>query len=150
MKEPYTFFGKTHMPFSAPQFLSWLMAPALRRRLPMALQNGVRGRGQQPHESRRARSAALADMSSDESGRRVAIPDQAQASKKAVKKSIQHVWVRMTTLCPPIYLHSCDVAQAGTRLKLRETSRSSISKGINSGKTVHFSLQRLKKKKNLT
>lgn len=116
-------------------------------------------RARQPHEGRRARSPVLADMSSDESGWRVAIPGQARGQRewpgpgtdqwKGSKRSSRQVRVRMRTLCPHIYLCSCDVAQVGTCLRLRKASRSSIAKGIRTklGKKVLFSLHRLKKKK---
>lgn len=41
-----------------------------------------RRRAQQPHEGRRARSPVLADMSSDKSGWRVAIPGQARGQRE--------------------------------------------------------------------
>lgn len=135
-----------YVTFSAPQFLPWLWPHFKQPSLHSP--KGCWGRGWQPHEGRKARSLVLADMSSDESGWRVAIPGQPQHQSqwsgsgteqlKGIKRLGQEVWVRMRTLCPHIYLHSCGVAQAGFCLRLIKPSRSGIPQGIktNSGKKI--------------
>lgn len=123
-----------YVTFSAPQFLPWLWPHFKQPSLHSP--KGCWGRGWQPHEGRKARSLVLADMSSDESGWGVTIPGQPRHQSqwsgsgteqlKGIKRSGQEVWVRMRTLCPHIYLHSCGVAQAGFCLRLIKPSRSGI------------------------